>query len=187
VRIVAGCSMPSNKPFWIASGSGQAAFPDRLVRAGYDLKDRVRRFATQLLGHDSDAPELIERAIQHVASRRDPQFIEAHPNPGGLLYTKVRELILREKRQNSRFIYYSASGIDDRFGSSGDELIQNIDAKRSLSRMEAKLTPDEQELLSLLLLDYNVAEIARTLGISRNAAYKRRRKLFAKAKKLLDR
>ena len=33
----------------------------------------------------------------------------------------------------------SASQLDDRFGSSNDELIQEIDAKLSLSRFEAKI------------------------------------------------
>jgi DNA-directed RNA polymerase specialized sigma24 family protein len=179
--------MHSKKHFWIAAGSPRGAFPDRLVQAGHELKDRVRRFATQLLGHDSDAPEFIENAIEHIAGRKDLRLIEAHPNPSGLLYAKVRALILREKRQNARFIYYSASELDDRFGSPDDELIQKIDAKQSLSRLEAKLGPDERELLTLLLLDHGVPEIARALDISLNAAYKRRRKLFAKARDLLDR
>jgi len=178
--------MPSKTPFWISPGRGRGAFPDRLVQAGYELKDRIRRFCRELLGHDADAPEFVEKAIERITARRDPGLIEAHPNPGALLFAKVRALILQEMRHNGKFIYYSASDLDDRFGSSGDDPSEKIDAGRSLSRLEAKLTPDEQELLTLLLMDYDVGAIARALGISRNAAYKRRRKLFLKARKLLD-
>ena len=180
--------MPPMKPFWIAPGTGRKRFPDRLVRAGYDLRNRIIRYTGYLLKDGSRAPEFIEKAIQDLSDRKAPGVIEFHANPGGLLFARVRALVLREKRQNDKMLYYSASDLDDRFGSSdGDDVDEKIDAGRVLSRLAAQLNPQEKELLTLLLMDYDVAEIAKALGITRNAAYKRRRKLILKARALLDR
>jgi len=94
--------------------------------------------------------------------------------------------VLREKRRNDKLVYYSASDLDDRFGSSkGDDLNDKIYTDRVLSRLSAQLKPQEKELLKLLLMDYDVAEIAQALGITLNAAYKRRRKLILKARGLI--
>jgi len=178
--------MPSSKPFWIAPGTGRKRFPERLVRAGYDLRNRIARFSGYLLRDCSRAPEFIENAIQDLSERKAPGVIELHANPGALLYARVRALILREKRHNDRIVYYSAADLDDRFGSSDDDNVdEKIDTSRVLSRLAAQLKPQEKELLKLLLMDYDVAEIAKALGISRNAAYKRRRKLILKARALL--
>lgn len=178
--------MPSMKPFWIAPGTGRKRFPERLVKAGYDLKNRVARFTQYLLGDGSRAPEFIENAIEDLSDRKAPGVIELHANPAGLLYARVRALVLREKRQNDKMVYYAASDLDDRFGSSdSDDVDEKIDVARVLSRLAAQLNPQEKELLKLLLMDYDVAEIAKALGITRNAAYKRRRKLILKARALL--
>jgi DNA-binding CsgD family transcriptional regulator len=181
-----GCFMPSTKPFWIAPGTGRKRFPERLVQAGYELRDRIVWFSSYVLRDASRAPEFIENAIQFLSERKAPGQIELHANPGGLLYARVRALVLREKRQSDKIVYYSASDLDDRFGSTdGDDVDEKIDTARVLSRLAAQLKPQEKELLKLLLMDYDVAEIAKALGISRNAAYKRRRKLILKARALL--
>ncbi len=177
--------MPSMKPFWIAPGTGPKRFPDRLVQAGYELKNRIVRFTSYVLRDASRAPEFIENAIQDLSDRRGPAQIELHASPAGLLYARVRALVLREKRQNDRLVYYSASDLDDRFASSEGDLNEKIDNRRVLSRLAAQLNPQEKELLKLLLMDYDVAEIAQALGITLNAAYKRRRKLILKARGLI--
>ena len=180
--------MPSAKPFWIAPGSGGKRFPDRLVQAGYRLKNRILRFTAYLLRDGSRAPELVENAIQDLVDRKTPEEIERHPNPGSLLYGRVRALAIREKRQDDKLVFYSASDFDDRFGSSGDDdLVDHIDTGRIVSDLEARLKPAEKEFLKLLLMDYDIPEIARALGISQNAAYKRNSKLIAKARRLLAR
>jgi hypothetical protein len=68
--ILGGCGMPTEKPFWIAPGNGKQQFPDRLVQAGYQLKDRIVRFAGYLLRDPSRAPELTEDAIQDLVDRK---------------------------------------------------------------------------------------------------------------------
>ena len=178
----------SEKPFWIAPRNGKRQFPDRLVQAGYQLKDRILRFTAYLLGDASRAPDLTEHAIQDLVDRKGPDAIELHPNPRGLLYGRVRALTIQEKRHADRLVYYSASDLDDRFGASQDEdLVEKIDTDRLLSRLEAQLKPNQKEVLRLVLLDYDISEIARALGITENAAYKRYRKLMEKARGLLPR
>src|SRR5207249_1040810 len=126
--ILSGCGMPSEKPFWIAPGNGKQQFPDRLVQAGYQLKNRIVRFTAYLLGDPSRAPELTEDAIQNLVERKGPDAIQLHSNVRGLLYGRVRALTIQEKRRADRLVYYSASELDDRFGASHEEdLVEKID------------------------------------------------------------
>ena len=188
VGILGGCCMPSEKPFWIAPGNGKRQFPDRLVQAGYELKNRIVRFTTYLLGDSSRAPDLTEDAIEDLTDRKGAEAIDVHPNVRGLLYGRFRALTIQEKRHNDKLIYYNASELDDRFGASrDDDPVEKIDKERTLSRLEAQLKPNEQEFLKLVLMDYDISEIASALGISKNAAYKRYRKLILKARRLLHR
>jgi DNA-directed RNA polymerase specialized sigma24 family protein len=188
MRILGGCGMPSEKPFWIAPGNGKQQFPDRLVQAGYQLKNRIARFTAYLLRDPSRAPELTENAIQDLVERKGAEAIQHHANVRGLLYGRVRALTIQEKRRADRLVYYSASEMDDRFGAShDDDLDEKIDTDRLLSRLEGQLKPNQKEVLKLVLLDYDISEIASALGITENAAYKRYRKLMEKARGLLPR
>ena len=178
--------MPSEKPFWIAPGNGKQQFPDRLVQAGYKLKNRIIRLTAYLLRDPSRAPELTEEAIEDLVERKGSDAIQFHTNARGLLYGRVRALTIQEKRRADKLVYYSASELDDRFGASHDkDLVEKIDTDRLLSRLETQLKPNQREVLKLVLLDYDISEIATALGITENAAYKRYRKLMEKARGLL--
>ena len=85
--------MPSEKPFWIAPGNGKQQFPDRLVQAGYQLKNRIARFTAYLLRDPSRAPELTEDAIQDLVERKGSEAIQHHANVRGLLYGRVRAFL----------------------------------------------------------------------------------------------
>src|ERR1700687_6477417 len=80
---------------------------DRLIEAGYRVWDRARLMVLRYLAEDTEAPEILEAAVDSASramgNHRSIQFFEAY-----LLRSVAREAI-RRLRKNQRITYIESA------------------------------------------------------------------------------
>ncbi len=179
--------MPVDKFFWLAPRREGKQVPETLLRAGYEAGYRIVRLTMHRLKDAAFASEFTEQAMQDVAETTDPSVLASHPNPAFLVYNRVRALVRREQRINSRLEFLESQEMDGRFSSSDcDEFVARIARDEMVAYVSKHLDPEERELLKWILLERSSCEIAKRFGITRNAFYKRRRNLRWKILPLFD-
>lgn len=178
--------MPIDKFFWLAPRVEGKQVPETLLRAGYEAAYQIRRLMMCRLKDSACACEFTERAIQDVEKKTDPSILASYPNPVCLVHNRVRALVRREQRINSRLEFLGTRDIDLRSSSDCDDVVDRIARDEMIAYVSKHLDPDERELLKWILLERSSTEIAKRFGITRNAFYKRRRSLRAKISRLFD-
>lgn len=148
---------------WIRNPDGLGKDVDpRLLLAAGRVWDRARRIVIRYLGDDTDAPEIVESAVQSAARTLKAdgcvRSFEAY-----LLRSIAREA-LRHRRKRDRITYIDPSGMENLLAAAPVDLEDRIDSARRLERVYAFMDVRTRKICDLRRLDYDWRWIAQELG-----------------------
>ena len=134
----------------------------RLVEAANRVWERARLVVIRYLAEDTEAPEILEAAVDSASRAMDNhqsiQFFEAY-----LLRSVARESI-RRLRKNQRITYVDDADLERLAGAEFIDLDRKLDDARRIELFRACMDEAGRTLYDLRVLDYDWPSIARLTG-----------------------
>jgi DNA-directed RNA polymerase specialized sigma24 family protein len=149
--------------FWIRDRDSLGNLVDqRLIEAANRVQDRVRLTVMRYLADDTQAPEILEAAVDSasraLASHQSIQFPEAY-----LIRSVAREAIRRHRR-NRRITYVDAADLDRLAGPICLDLDRKLDDAKRADVLRACMDEHGRRMFDLRVLDYGWAHIAKLMN-----------------------
>lgn len=148
---------------WIRSRDSLGNVVDRrLIEAAHRVWDRARLMVVRYLAEDTEAPEILEAAVDSASlamnSHQSIRFLEAY-----LLKSVARESV-RRLRKNRRIVYVDASDLERLAGAVTTDLERQLDDAKHIELLRACMDEQGRTMYDLRLLDYDWRSIARLTG-----------------------
>lgn len=166
------------------SSDRKKAVQDRFTQIYDEYKSPVYRMCLAKLRDRENAEDCMQNAFTVLYKKMlSGEEIE---NPRAFLYKVSGNLVLKclkeKSTENNRTV--PISEYENKLVDEQSEIDSNIDYELLNRRLNAVLTPDEQQLLKYkYIYDFTIEETAKRLNISKTAAAKRLQRLREKIKK----
>ena len=157
----------AQKRLWIRDRDSRGNMVDhRLIEAAHRVWERARLVVIRYLAEDTDAPEILEAAVDSASramgNHQVIQFFEAY-----LLRSVARES-LRRLRRNQRIEYVDAAYLERLAGVVPPDLDRQLDDAKRIEVFRACMDDQGRTMYDLRVLDFEWRMIARLTGY-RNA------------------
>ena len=151
--------------------------PSDLIEAAQRIWDRARLVVVRYLADDSEAAEILERAVD-AASRAHGSSCGINHADAYLLKSVAREAI-RRKRKRPPLVSIPDGNLDQLASSSFVDHDRHLDNHKLMMLLRASLDSKGREMLEYRLLEFEWSAIAAALGYSNghSAEVQFRRKL----------
>jgi DNA-directed RNA polymerase specialized sigma24 family protein len=148
---------------WIRSRDSLGKVVDhRLIEAAHNVWERARLMVFRYLADDTDAPEILEAAVDSASrainSHQSIRFLEAY-----LLRSVARESV-RRLRKIQRIVYVDPSDLERLAGTAAIDLDRQLDDAKRIELLRACLDEQGRAMYDLRRLDYDWRTIARLAG-----------------------
>ena len=134
----------------------------RLIEAAHRVWDRSRMVVMRYLAEDTEAPEILEAAVDSASramrNRQSIQFFEAY-----LLRSVARESV-RRLRRNQRIQYVDSADLERLAGPASTDLDRQLDDARRIEVFRACMDEHGRTMYDLRVLDFDWRSIARLMG-----------------------
>jgi DNA-directed RNA polymerase specialized sigma24 family protein len=135
---------------------------DRLIEAGYRVWDRARLMVLRYLAEDTEAPEILEAAVDSASramgNHRSIQFFEAY-----LLRSVARESV-RRLRKSQRISYVDNVDLNLLAGTVVFDLDRQLDDAKRIELFRACMDEHGRMMYDLRVLEYDWRSIAKLTG-----------------------
>lgn len=148
---------------WIRSRDSLGKIVDnRIIEAAHNVWERARLIAVRYLADDTDAPEILEGAVDSASrtinSHQSVRFLEAY-----LLKSVARECV-RRVRRIQRIVYVDPSDLERLAGTTAIDLDRQLDDAKRIELLRACMDEQGRTMYDLRRLDYDWRTIARLVG-----------------------
>jgi DNA-directed RNA polymerase specialized sigma24 family protein len=153
----------AQKRLWIRDRDSLGNTVDhRLIDAAHRVWERARLVAICYLYDDTDAPEILEAAVESASramGRGEPiQFFDTY------LLSSVRREAVRRSRKNRRIEYLDRTQIEQLAGGVSTDLVQQLDQAKRIELFRACMDECGRTMYDLRVLDYDWRSIAKITG-----------------------
>jgi len=135
---------------------------DELIEAAHRVWERARLVVIRYLTDDTEAPEILEAAVDSASrvmgNQRSIQSFEAY-----LLRSVARESV-RRLRRNQRLAYVDSADLERLAGAVSIDSDRQLDDARRSEVFRACLDSQGRMMYDLRVLDYDWRSIARLMG-----------------------
>lgn len=151
--------------FWVRSPDSVGNdVPPELVEAAQRIWERVRFVVIRYLADDSEAAEILERAVDAASRARNGNGAISHID-AYLLKSVARESIRRQRTRPS-LIPIPDADLERLAAASETDREQQFDDHRLMMLLRASLDPKGREMLEYRLLEFDWTAIAAAVGYS---------------------
>lgn len=149
--------------FWIRNRDSLGNTVDnRLIEAANRVWERVRMVVIRYLAEDTDAPEILEAAVDSASrvmgKQQSIHFFEAY-----LLRSVARESISR-LRKNQRIVYVDSADLERLAGATSTDLDRQLHDAKRIEVLRACMDEQCRMMYDLRALDYDWRSVARLIG-----------------------
>jgi DNA-directed RNA polymerase specialized sigma24 family protein len=138
------------------------AVDHRLIEAAHRVWDRARLVVIRYLAEDTEAPEILEAAVDSASrvmgNSQSIQFFEAY-----LLRSVARESV-RRLRRNQRIEYVESADLERLAGPVSTDLDRQLDNAKRIEVFRACMDEHGRTMYDLRVLDFDWQSIARLTG-----------------------
>ncbi len=152
----------------------------RLIEAAHKIWGRARLVVIRYLAEDTEAPEILEAAVDSasraISNHQPIQFFEPY-----LLRSVARESV-RRLRKNKRVEYVGNTDLERLAGAVSGDLDRRLDDAKRIEIFRACLDEQGRTMYDLRVLDFDWRSIAKLTGYSdAHSAEVQFRKKFSRA------
>lgn len=134
----------------------------RLIEAAHRVWDRARMVVIRYLAEDTEAPEILESAVDFASramhNSASIQFFDAY-----LLRSVARESV-RRFRRHQRIQYVDSADLDRLSGPVQADLDQQLDEAKRIELFRACMDENGRSMYDLRVLDFDWRSIAKLMG-----------------------
>lgn len=151
---------------------------DRFIENLYqEMNFKMRTYAARRLYRPEQAEEAVQNALVVLCRRADEVMV--HPNPQGWLMVTIQNVVKAMNRAVSRE--------EGRIAGSLDEVRIPYRDDHFRTEYDKLLSPEDFALIEMVVVqDYTIPEAARELGITTEAAKKRKQRAEKQLRELLQ-